>query len=420
MLSTVVAHAAACFMMCGLAAAGKPHDHGHSCERCEAAGSVRSVLQRGTLSTTEMASEEVPLPVLPPTMPDLENDLEDVKTVLRSCARGNQCGPGLPWPHRIHMDEGNWEEYVEIKWHFAKGEHNETLQKKFRNATKYVEKNTCIVLHETEPDAASKPYVQVLTTNRGCGVQDTLGYPGAHHNTTVGVGGCGSEGKMIHEIGHVIGMNHEHKRPDAEREIFGPNANGELVGHGPYLTIKWQNIPYGWRDQYDVDYSSYVGSADDGPGDPYVGWAPYDFKSIMHYEEHEGHDHFDPVPYGTKVGQRIEFSEGDLSQIHDMYQCKRTHKCICPWNNNNQFICFDGYEGQCAGDEECVKKNETFIHRPWQDAQEGCKESICVCTGDDNKYVCRHGYEGQCAPDEECYATKPFVYGQWHDGCRAN
>merc|ERR1719220_1208421 len=107
-------------------------------------------------------------------------------------------------------------------------------------------------------------------------------------------------------------MNHEQKRPD---------ATASYHGHGPFLTMYWGNIPDKWVPQYLKSDLSYTGSADDGPEDPHVGYAEYDFASIMHYP---GGSRYDTIPANKEslVGNRRHLTPGDIEQINDLYQCK--------------------------------------------------------------------------------------------------
>lgn len=121
-------------------------------------------------------------------------------------------------------------------------------------------------------------------------------------------------GSMIHEIGHVVGMNHEQSRADSTKAYFG---------EGPHLQIYWQNMAGATRAQFGEVEESYIGSADDGQGDAYSGYAPYDFESLMHYPQYN--NWFDTIPRSAAalVGNRQDLSEGDLLNVLDMYQCKR-------------------------------------------------------------------------------------------------
>jgi len=205
---------------------------------------------------------------------------------LRACAGGSQCGPGKPWPLRFKTPESSdlpWEEIVGITFHFAPGG-DQDKKNDLRLATKHVMEHTCIRF--LEQASGTQVHVETEIAQGGCGVS-VLGYPGAGVTTKVKVGADSCKyGGMIHEMAHVLGLAHEHQRPDAARGVSG---------HGPYLTFKWDNIRAAYEEvvekygssnlmnQMKTIEDSYVGSADDGPGDPYSGWAPYDFSSIMHY-----------------------------------------------------------------------------------------------------------------------------------------
>jgi len=250
---------------------------------------------------------------------------------LRACTGGSQCGPGKPWPLRFPTPQTSpveWEEIVGISYHF-KQPADQSKKEDFRLAAQHVMEKTCIRFQEIE----SGSQVEVLTIQQPqqyCKISPVLGDPGAGNMISVEVSaGYCTYGNMIHEILHVVGLSHTQKRPDAYREFSG---------HGPYLRVHWDIVnfyaQYGLPGQFKANEESYVGSANDGPGDPYSGWAPYDFSSIMHYDswaggldpQFSGKGFFDTIPPDRPVGQRSHMSDGDVLSILDMYQCKkRTH-----------------------------------------------------------------------------------------------
>ena len=80
------------------------------------------------------------------------------------------------------------------------------------------------------------------------------------------VGGVAPDGSLS-----GLGINHEQKRYD---------GSGEYYGKGPHLQMFWENTE-SWASQYTPDWKTYVGSPDDGDNDPQVGYAPYDFVSLL-------------------------------------------------------------------------------------------------------------------------------------------
>lgn len=105
-----------------------------------------------------------------------------------------------------------------------------------------------------------------------------------------------SSGSLMHEMGHVIGLEHEHTRPDRNQ----------------YITIHWDNIQADRVHNFDAAPA----------GSRVVG--EYDYDSIMHY----GPDNFSingqptiSIKDGSArvIGQRIAPSEGDIGSVGRLY-----------------------------------------------------------------------------------------------------
>mmetsp|Transcript_138286 Transcript_138286/g.429906 ORF Transcript_138286/g.429906 Transcript_138286/m.429906 type:complete len:587 (+) Transcript_138286:64-1824(+) len=241
----------------------------------------------------------------------------------RSCYP-SQCASQAPWTGRSSRAPkevqrkgwDRWKDYVVINYQFS-SRLDSARKEVFRSAIQDYAEHTCINFVEGGGGWGT-PVVKVGVTNSdSCSA--SVGKPPWWRSASVNLGWCrtmSNRGNVIHELGHTIGMTHEQRRPDAGRR---------WKNHGPYLKIMWQNIERSWRGEYTPDGDAYTGSANDGSGDPQKGYAPYDYGSIMSYGPGgSGRSaKMEPTKGHPQMGQRNAFSQGDIQQILDMYQCKR-------------------------------------------------------------------------------------------------
>lgn len=222
----------------------------------------------------------------------------------------NACGPGGgPWPAKAQ------DGLVYINYWFDTSA-DANRRAVFQAAVAEWAAKTCIRFVQQ----SVKPRVLVGSFDTSS-CSAIVGYPGNGNVGKVNLGWCStmsSKGSVIHELGHVVGMNHEQNRPDATTAMQTP-----VGSFGPFLTVYWNNIAADWQSQYTGDDRSYIGSNLQSSQDPFSGYAQYNYESIMHYGRTPNNPNFDttnPI-YNSVVGQRTGLSPGDISQVNDLYQC---------------------------------------------------------------------------------------------------
>lgn len=129
--------------------------------------------------------------------------------------------------------------------------------------------------------------------------------------------GCGSDGTVAHELGHVIGLVHEHQRRDRDQ----------------YVRIEWDHIADGDKHDFEMFPCANID-------------APFDYNSIMMYPSKQASDDCGSFSWlagdaGCKhtitslTDQEISPDEhptlGDLLTVNLAYNCPDIYRRQLPW-----------------------------------------------------------------------------------------
>jgi len=144
------------------------------------------------------------------------------------------------------------------------------------------------------PRTTEANYVVFVRTANASQCMSPVGYLGFGPQYTY-LGDSCATGNAIHEIGHELGLWHEHTRSDRDS----------------YVSIQYQNI----------DPNAYYNFSKNSWNSMDIG--AYDFNSIMHYAPYSfsinGQPAIVTIPAGIPIGQRDGLSSGDIAAVARMY-----------------------------------------------------------------------------------------------------
>jgi hypothetical protein len=151
-----------------------------------------------------------------------------------------------------------------------------------------------------EPRAGEDDYLLIMP-EAGCAISDVGRRRGQQR---ICIGDSCTAGQLAHELGHTIGLWHEHCRHDRLK----------------YVTVDWNNIQDECEDNFKIDFIDGADAATYEIGD-------YDYGSIMHYGAYDfAVDDkrlvlaaIQPIPAGVQMGQRDALSDGDIAAVAILY-----------------------------------------------------------------------------------------------------
>lgn len=154
----------------------------------------------------------------------------------------------------------------------------------------WTERSSITFVERNDANADQYPHYLRFASSNSCA--SYVGMQGGEQSIMVS-DGC-TTGSIIHEIGHALGLFHEHTRSDRDS----------------YVQINWNHIVAG----KDINFKlQNTGTSDYGD---------YDYGSIMHYGEYFFSNNTQPtiaVPDGVQIGQRVALSDTDAASVDNMY-----------------------------------------------------------------------------------------------------
>jgi hypothetical protein len=230
-----------------------------------------------------------------------------------------------------------------------------------------------------------------VTFRPGAGCSAHIGRIGGQQFVNLAPG-C-NVGLTIHEIGHAVGLFHEHTRPDRDS----------------FVTVLWDNIPSALRSQY------WKNGAATRRG-------PYDLASIMHYGSFEFSSNGrasmlrrSSGGYLPNLRQKTQLSAGDAAGVRKLYS-----QVACPLGDGRYCggVHVGGRVGnlyQCtAGQLELVEACSAGCFTAPPGTPDRCNRE---CAYGDGRYCGRNGVSGSPGTLYRCTAGVRSVIRECDAGC---
>jgi len=192
--------------------------------------------------------------------------------------------------------------------------------------------------------AAQANYARFTPTNSGS-CRAKVGMVGGEQGIYIPAGGC-SVATLIHEIGHTVGLYHEHQRQDRDAHV----------------TVLDENINQSRRHSYSARH-------------PGVG--PYDYASTMHYstrstDSRNGRPIMETIPPGLHIPSS-GLSQGDIVSVARLYQTNPTTTTTISTNPDGLEILVDGQRMTAPARLNWVSGSTHSIEAPVVQGEDGSR-----------------------------------------------
>ncbi|BFZ00439.1 hypothetical protein BsWGS_03478 [Bradybaena similaris] len=282
---------------------------------------------------------------------------------------------------------------AEIPYLFAKGHFSEQEEYMMRRAMTEWERYTCFRFRP-----AAKTDKNSVRFQNGVGCNSQLGMVGGVQVLNLQAPGCRYKGLYLHEIGHAMGLVHEHQLPDRD----------------DYISILYQNVNPAMRIWFNKYNPSQVNQMN----------VKYEYSSVMHYgitafsydgksQTIQAHDKRKEDSIGRVYMKELAYS--DVHIVNLMYNCSNhcPNKDECGpdghLDQNCRCICRDG-SSDCSrsrrtNGETCVNNYDSWACYIWANQGE-CERNpfymkqqcakACGCgSGVNNKGGCADVFQEQ-------------------------
>ncbi|XP_025079726.1 uncharacterized protein LOC112555506 [Pomacea canaliculata] len=187
----------------------------------------------------------------------------------------------------------------EIPYQFARGDFNAKEEYMIKQCMTEWERYTCVKFRP-----ATSADRNMVRFQNGMGCNSQLGMVGGVQLLNLDIAGCRFRGLYLHEIGHAIGVVHEHQLPD--RDTYIDILYGNV---SPHMRV--------WFNKYSPDTVNQFS-------------VPYEYSSVMHYGvtafsyNNQAHtirtkDSSKEKEIGKVYMKELSFS--DVKVVSSMYSC---------------------------------------------------------------------------------------------------